>query len=244
MSRQIETTQSWQGKVFQVKVLYTAAGVAQQIWIESEKGAVLVDTGDGTLRDILQQNMNLDKLKGILITHGHFDHMGGLHSLLGFLRMIGHEGTLHIYAPDGCQQVFSMIGGFIEAYADTIPFEIASHELQPYETIDLVNMTIEAYPVVHCGSIKHGGIMPPLPAMGYRITCNNERIAVTGDTGDCPSVRELVKDADLAIIEATFNGLEEYQPDMLKKVHLSEQLANEIGRTAREYILVHRVLPH
>ena len=86
--------------------------------------------------------------------------------------------------------------------------------------------------------------MPPLPSMGYRLSSKNETIAVTGDTGDCPSVRDLVKGADLAIIEATFNGLEEYEPEMLKKVHLSEQIAHEIGKTAREYILVHRILPH
>jgi ribonuclease BN (tRNA processing enzyme) len=50
----------------------------------------------------------------------------------------------------------------------------------------------------------------------------------------------LVRDADLAIIEATYQSAETISADTLAKVHLSEDVAREIGRTAKELIIVHR----
>ena len=90
--------ESWQGKWLKVRILYSRPGIAQQIWLNNEKGAILVDTGDGVVRDIISNRLPISQLKGIVITHGHFDHVGGLHSLLGFLRCTGKKGLLPIYA--------------------------------------------------------------------------------------------------------------------------------------------------
>jgi ribonuclease BN (tRNA processing enzyme) len=100
-------------------------------------------------------------------------------------------------------------------------------------------MSVRAYPVLHCGSIQGKGILDPIPALGYRVTCEGESVAVTGDTGDCPGVRELVTGADLALVEATFqdSGIGEA---MLSRVHLSEDRAGEIGALAKKHLLVHR----
>ena len=83
--------QSWQGKNIEVNILYTKAGLAQQIWVRNENGSILFDTGDGILRDIISNELDITQIRGIVFTHGHFDHIGGLHSLLGFLRMKGRN---------------------------------------------------------------------------------------------------------------------------------------------------------
>ena len=88
--------QSWQGKNIRVNILFARAGLAQQIWIEHDNDSILADSGDGTLRDIAASKLDYTKLKGILITHGHFDHMGGLYSLLAFMRMIGSTLPVHM----------------------------------------------------------------------------------------------------------------------------------------------------
>lgn len=240
MGKKPAVVKSWQGKSLGVKVLYSQAGVAQHIWIEGDGESVLVDAGDGLIRDILSCKLAPERIRGVIFTHGHFDHMGGLHSLLGFLRMIGRKEALPIHAPKGCDEVFSIARNFMHCYPDTIPFKISCREVEPDQLFKIGGMMIRPYPVVHCGSIEGAGILNPIPAVGYRISHQGETVAVTGDTGICPSLRELVRGADLAIIEATHERSKEVNQDILKRVHLSADLAKELGKLAKKYILIHQ----
>jgi ribonuclease BN (tRNA processing enzyme) len=235
-----EDAQSWQGKQIRVEIPFSRAGVAQHVWIESGTDSVLVDAGDGILRDILQNSFDLNKLRGVVFTHGHFDHMGGLHSLLGYLRMIGRKEALPIYAPKGCVEVFSATSNFIRCYPDTVPFEASARGVEPKEEFRIGDFVVKAYPVVHCGSIDGAGILDPIPALGYRISRGRETIAITGDTGISSPLKELVAGADLAIIEATYRESAEAGEDSLQRVHLSEDVAREIGKLAKEFILLHK----
>ncbi len=235
-----ENVQSWQGKQIRVEIPFSRAGVSQHIWMESEDESILVDVGDGILRDVLQNRFDLNKIRGVVFTHGHFDHMGGLHSLLGYLRMIGRKEVLPIFAPEGCTEVFSAAENFIKCYPDTIPFEISAIGVERNEEFHIGAFLIRAYPVVHCGSIDGAGILDPIPALGYRISRGGETIAITGDTGISSPLKELVEGTDLAIIEATFRRSSEASKESLEKVHLSEDLAKEIGKLAKEFILVHK----
>jgi ribonuclease BN (tRNA processing enzyme) len=232
--------QFWQGKQIKVYIPFSRAGVAQQIWLEGASDSLLVDAGDGTLRDLLSARVDLNKLKGIIFTHGHFDHVGGLHSLLGFLRTIGRKEMLAICAPKGCREVFSIVDGFTRLYQDTVPFIISRKEMKPQKVFKIAQMTIKPYPVLHCGSIEGAGILDPIPALGYRVSYEGEAIAITGDTGFCPALKELVKGADLAIIEATHESSTDVDKETLERVHLSEKLAREIGTLAKKFILVHK----
>jgi ribonuclease Z len=231
---------AWSGNNLTVKILFSRAGIAQHILVENDDSALLFDTGDGILRDLKSGGIILDKLEALFYTHGHFDHMGGLHSLLGFLRMIGRKKDLYIYAPEGCSEVISMAGNFVSLYSETMPFRIHLENALPGEKQRFPNIEVQPFPVVHCGSIEGQPVMDPLPALGYRISSGCETVVISGDTGDCESLRENVKGADLAIIEATFRSGDETSEEQLLKVHLSEDLAAEIGKTAKDYILVHK----
>jgi ribonuclease Z len=240
MTEKEKRCQSRKGKSINVKILYSRAGVAQHIWINNENGSILFDTGDGVLRDILTNNLDISQIKGLVFTHGHFDHVGGLHSLLGFLRMIERKEPLTIFAPKGCKEAFSIADNFVQCYSKTIPFRISKNELQSDEVFQIAGMTIMAYPVIHCGTTKGSGILKQIPAMGYRISYKGETIAISGDTGICSSLKELVKGVDLAILEATFQTSAGISREMLEKVHLSENLAKEVGKLAKDFILIHK----
>jgi ribonuclease Z len=232
--------ESWKGKWLKVRILFSRPGIAQQIWLNNEKGAILVDTGDGVVRDILSNRLPISQLKGIVITHGHFDHVGGLHSLLGFLRCTGKKGLLPIYAPKGCIEASSIVNNFMLFYPDTIPFTISYQEIQKNQVFEIAGMSIKPFPVVHHGGIKDYGTLGQIPAMGYRISYKKESIAISGDTGICPILETLVKGADLAILEATFKNSKRVKKESLKKEHLAEDVAKKIGKLAKEFILIHK----
>ncbi len=232
--------QSWHGKYLRVDILYSRAGVALHIWIRYGDDVLLIDTGDGVLRDILANNLNHESLNGIVYTHGHFDHVGGLYSLLGFLRMTGRRMVLPIFAPEGSQEASDIVKVFKKSYAGTMPFEISYKEIHPHDVFEIAGIHIETYPVVHCGSIEEKGILDPIPAFGYRLTCGAETIAITGDTGTDAPLEKLIKGADLAILEAVCENSKDTSQETLRKVHLSEDIARNLGKLAKAYFLIHK----
>jgi len=234
----MENKRMWKGNKISVWVLYSQAGIATQILLSVNDKDILIDIGDGCLRDLLKFEYNFDRLKGILITHGHYDHVGGLHTLLGYLRMIGRKEKIVICFPRGCTEAKGMVEMFMTYYSNSIPFEIQVKEIGDREICHIGEIKVETYFVVHHGSIKDK-ILGQIPATGYRVSFENESIALSGDTGFCDSLIKLVKGTDLAILDATFKG--KVTDEVISKVHLSEKKAKEVGKLAKEFILIHGI---
>ncbi|MFP4458646.1 MAG: MBL fold metallo-hydrolase [Candidatus Zixiibacteriota bacterium] len=235
-------TNKWQGKSLSLEILKSQAGLSQGFWVEYDDKAILVDAGDGILSEIVKRKLPFKSLSAILITHGHFDHMAGLYAILAFFRMIGREKPLYIISPDGSKEIMAHFKLFTELYKKTIPFEIIPKNTDDRDGIDIGELHIKAYALYHCGSIEGGRILDRIPANGYRIEYLGEQIAISGDTGYVPALEELVKDTQLAIIEATFKDEDKVTDEMLQKVHLNEKLAHKAGELAENYILCHKIL--
>ena len=231
---------SWRGQALSVDVLHSASGVATQILVGFGELSLLVDVGDGCLRDLLAMGHDLGGVVALVFTHGHYDHIGGLHSLLGFLRARGRTEPLSVIGPRGCTELWSMLDTFQSCYPRSLPFGIVRTELQPGDTIAVGRSTLTAFGVVHCGSILGGKVLDPIPAVGYRLCFGGETVAFTGDTGRCDSLPALVAGADLAVIEATLPDSAGVAPELLERVHLSADLARELGKLAKCYILIHQ----
>ncbi len=219
-------------------VLYSKAGLATQILLKIEENYLLVDSGDGTLRDLLSLKIDFHNLKGIFLTHGHYDHIGGLYALLGYFRVIERKSEINIYYPRQSRESRSILWSFRKSYKD-IPFPIYINELKGGEEIELNHIKIKTYRMKHYAAVGVNRILYPDPAIGYRFFWGGESIAVTGDTAVCPGLISLVQGADLALIDATLTKDEETE-ELLNKLHLSEEKAKEIGKLAKEYILIHQ----
>jgi len=229
-------SKSWEGKDWKVKVLHSSAGVATQILISTLESDLLIDVGDGTLRDLIKLDYDFNHLKAILITHEHFDHIGGLWSLLGFLRMIGRTQELTLITPQSSSEVKNIVSSFIKVYTRTIHFEIVLNELSDRQKMSIDNVGVQAFSVIHRGSTSINGLGKLIPAFGYSISYNKQRVVASGDTGNCQSLRTFAKDADLAIIEATLKQKTVENAE----VHLTVKEASDIGKTAKKYFLIHQ----
>jgi len=223
----------WSGRQFRIQVLHSVAGVATQILIATKQASLLVDSGDGVLRDLLAAGADIKEIDGVLVTHGHFDHMGGLWSLLGFMRMIGRQKTLPIVSPRGSRELQSLVNSFVEIYESTLPFKTLRLNSIDGNPIEISNVMIHPFDVNHRGSTAMSDRLTKIPAVGYRLTCNRESVIISGDSGPCRSLQEEVKGADLAILEATRNA-------PAPGIHLTVDEAKALGATARNFMLIHR----
>jgi ribonuclease Z len=226
----------WEGQYLKVKVLYSKAGLATQILtldIESQEVFIL-DAGDGILRDLVSLPKQFyNDIRAILFTHGHFDHVGGLFSLLGFLRMINRTKELLLVYPHGVIEIEGIIKAFQESYTESIPYEI---KIIKENNIAVNQITISAFPVQHRGSIIGKDELPEIPAVGYILEKKGERILFTGDTGYFSKLEVIIKDVDFALIEGTFK-------DKKTPFHLSIPEAEELGKLANNYKIIHQHKP-
>jgi len=223
----------WEGNDLVVEILFSQAGLATQVLIGAGSTYLLFDAGDGTMRDLLERGVPPKKLAGAFITHGHADHMAGLWGLLGYLRAEGHTESFTIWYPQGACEVAEALAAFRRCYGPTIPYELAEHPLSDGELVRLENVEVLARKLEHWHSIQ-GKPLAPAPALGYRITFLGQTVAITGDTAFHPGLKDLLRGADLALIEATW---EEEGPQGL---HLTRREAQKLARLAKAAVLLHR----
>lgn len=227
----------WQGQGLWVEVLHSQAGLATQILVQAGKTALLFDAGDGTLRDLRVRGRRPQDLAGVFLTHGHADHMAGLYGLLGYLRAEGHAGEFTVGYPRGACEVEEVLAAFQRCYGRSIPYALKLMPLDDGMCVCLSDVEVWARSVKHWHSLR-GKPLAPAPALGYRLVFQGQVVAVTGDSAPCPALEELVRDADLALIEAT---LDERAPlEQRELLHLTRAQAETLGRLARQAYFIHR----
>lgn len=209
-----------------VKVLYSISGVGTQIILSHRLDDLLVDSGDGTLRDLIKLKYDFNRLKGILITHEHFDHICGLYALLNFMRLLRRKRKLLIVVPKSIRHVHLLLKPPLMYRSLTYPVEIT--EVNDKDRFRLGGVNISTFSVEH---------EKEFPSLGYSIhDPEGFKVVVSGDTRPCENLEREVKGADIAVLECTLGK----KRKTITIGHMTRSEAEKLGRKARKLILIHQ----
>lgn len=225
----------WQKNHFSIKIFCSIPNIATGILLRTDEHLFIIDPGDGILRDLNKELVPSEilSISDVFITHGHHDHVGGLWSLLTYLRVMNKTTPLNIFYPAGCVEIESIYNAFLKVYKKTTPYLINLRKISDEKKLHTKNILVEPFPVIHKEYLHDRITIKPVPSLGYKFTSDGIKICYGGDTAFCKTLVEMAKDSDLAIIEA---GHDDETPD---EMHMSKSEAISIGQTAKEYYLVH-----
>ena len=169
--------------------------------VEGEQGFFLVDCADSPLVRIQRAGLALERLRGLIITHFHPDHVFGVPILLNNVWLLGRTDPLPVYGlQDALERFKAMMDlfrwqdwpGLFPVPCHTVAEEVGALVLEDEE------FRITSAPVKHL-----------VPTIGLRI--ENKRsgnvVAYSSDTSPCDAVLALARDADILIHEAAGNTL-------------------------------------
>jgi ribonuclease Z len=235
MKRIVKYPLVWKKKDFSIKIFCSIPNIATGILLKAGNSHFIIDPGDGILRDLNKEigTKEILNISEIFVSHGHHDHVGGVWSLLTYLRVMNKKLPLEIFFPKGCVEIISIYNAFNKVYSKTISYEIKLQELAHTKPFTRKSVLIKHFPVIHKEYLHDGVKTRMVPAFGYSFSFSGKKICYGGDTAYCEDLVRNVRNSDLAIIEA---GHEDETPD---DMHMTIEEAKSVGETAKQYFLVH-----
>ena len=173
----------------------------------------VVDTGDGSARNLQVAGLNIGSLDGVFLTHFHSDHIGGLgETMLQRWAAGGNSQKLPIYGPVGTSTVLE---GFRIAYEQDKGYRIAHHGEETFPPSGAGGKAVEfdlgkdpmASKVIYdtdgvkvtAFNVNHA---PVYPAVGYKFEYKSRSLVISGDTVYTENLVNQSKNADVLICEA------------------------------------------
>jgi len=142
--------------------------------VEWSGGQLIMDPSAGAYMRALKSGLDPAALKAVALTHFHPDHTADLPGLF-FARRQADLPTLRVAGPGGTRELVADL----DAEAITYPCEIEG-------------LLIEAFPAQHSPE-----------AVCLRLAAGGKTLAFSGDSEDCPGLRDALRGADLALLECS-----------------------------------------
>ncbi|MDP6512342.1 MAG: MBL fold metallo-hydrolase, partial [SAR202 cluster bacterium] len=159
-------------------------------------GILALDAG-GLTRSLSFEEQH--KIRAIVLTHRHFDH---IRDLMPFgLTMRDSGVTVDVYGIEDTLDFVtdklmdgSLYPPFLEFPSREKPI-YALHEVEPLEEFQVLDYKVKAVPVPHA-----------VPAVGYMVSTNDVSVFYTGDAGKGVSEAWQHAEPDILLTEVTFGN--------------------------------------
>jgi ribonuclease BN (tRNA processing enzyme) len=158
---------------------------------------LLFDFGPRTLKNLMKAGVNRHAIRHILFSHFHADHFADfVHFFFDAVfhsKFVGKRPDLMIIGPRGTKKLFGVMLKNFPGFS-TAQFKTAIREVND-RTFMLGRTRITARTVEHSRRLH---------CLGYRIEHGGKVLAYSGDAMDCAGLRQLCRQADVAVLDCSF----------------------------------------
>lgn len=213
------------------EILGNSAGIptvergVSSVIVSTGKFDLMLDCGEGTYLRWKKAGYRWRRLKAILITHMHPDHVCGLVPLLFYRKLLNIESELFVYGPP---ELASYIKDSFSYTGVTIGYDLMVIPVaDEYETDFMEDLKLKSRKLEH-----------RVACYGYRLEDEKGKIfTFMTDTKPCTAGESLLRNSDVLIHEATF---EDKDKDLAEKafhttIHQAFGLADS-GNVKRLYL--------
>jgi ribonuclease BN (tRNA processing enzyme) len=190
-------------------------------------GVTLVDVGPTAPMAMARFGVDRGSVDRVFLTHLHGDHTAGWpFLLLDLVFRSRRTEPLDVWGPRRVEETLRGLTRLCyQELLDRPPLDVRYRELDVAESADedAGPLRFDVVPMLHDES-----------SLGYRLHVDDRTVAVSGDTGWCPSLERLARGADLLLVECTSVARQDHP-------HVSlDELRENVGRLSCERIvLVH-----
>jgi ribonuclease Z len=193
--------------------------------VENETEGLLIDCGGSPFHKVLKVGAEPNRLKGVILTHAHPDHIYGLPSLVHELWLYGRRAPLRVFANRETLTVALALLDVFGLRSKPVPLEF---DVIPSEEEHLVME--DRGLIVQTSPVKH-----EVPTVGVKITAGvtGKAAVFSADTSPCPALVSLARGAALLFCECTVENPHPF--------HSTPRQVGEIAAEAGvgEVVLVH-----
>ncbi len=165
---------------------------------------VLVDCGEPATRALLRAGFGLDTLDAVLVSHLHFDHVGGLFTLLQALWLSGRQRPLVLHLPaTGLEPVQNLMAA-ARLFQGPPPFPLRWEVLRPGQPVPVGPLTVTPLPSSHLRVLagrsgrKHAADV----AYSFLLHTAQVRVGHSADLGGGEDIEPLIQEPlDLLVCE-------------------------------------------
>lgn len=157
----------------------------------------LIDCGATALVALKRATVDLDAIDGVVLTHLHGDHFGGLPFLLLDAQLMSKRGRpLFIWGPEGFETRLAALRDalFPGSAAAVLKFGIDTATHRAGVRRERAGLAVTPYPAAHSAGA---------PCFALRFECDGKTIAYSGDTAWTESLIEVARGADLFVCECS-----------------------------------------
>ena len=165
--------------------------------VETASTCLLVDAGPSVLVALKAQGRTTESLDGVVLSHLHGDHFGGVpFLLLEYTYDSPRRRPLTIVGPPGTERrVFELYRAlYAESASHELPFELRFLEVGGGDVREVGDVRIESFPVPHQESSL---------SLGHRLKTADKTLVYSGDTSWTPELLRQSAGADLFLCECS-----------------------------------------